>query len=60
MDIPKEFFTAASMLTLAGATGATVIVTNGLQRAFNFNPIWLALLIAQAIAFFTDRTFDSG
>jgi len=32
-----------------GATGATFVVANGI-RAFNFNPKWLTLLIAQIIA----------
>jgi hypothetical protein len=47
--LPKEFFTLQSMLTLSGATGSTFVVANGLQRAFNFNPRWLALAIAEAI-----------
>ncbi len=47
--IPKDFFTLQSMLTLSGATGATFVVSNGLQRAFDFNPRWLALAIAQLI-----------
>lgn len=40
------------MLTLTGATGATFVVANGCQKAFNFNPRWLALAIAQAICIF--------
>lgn len=50
--IPKDFFTLQSMLTLSGATGATFVVSNGLQRAFDFNPRWLALAIAEAIVIF--------
>jgi hypothetical protein len=49
MAIPNEFFTAQTMLTLSGATGATFVVCNGLQKAFDFNPKWLALVVAQAI-----------
>ncbi len=49
MDVPKEFFTLQSMLTLSGATGATFVIANGLQRAFDFNPRWLVLLIAEII-----------
>jgi hypothetical protein len=49
VEIPKEFFTVQSMLTLTGATGATFVVANGCQAAFNFNPRWLALAIAQLI-----------
>jgi hypothetical protein len=48
--MPTEFFTMQSMLTLAGATGATFVVANGLQRAFDFSPKWLALAIAEAIS----------
>ena len=46
MELPNEFFTIQSMLTLSGATGATFIVGNGIQQAFDFNPKWLALVIA--------------
>lgn len=46
MELPKDFFTVASMLTLSGATGATFVVCNGLQRAFDFNPKWLGLIVA--------------
>ena len=49
MELPSEFFTVQSMLTLSGATGATFVVSNGMQQAFNFNPKWLALLIALLI-----------
>lgn len=52
MDLPREFFTLQSMLTLSGATGATVVVANGIQKAFNFNPKWLALVIAQLISLY--------
>jgi len=49
-NLPSEFFTLQSMLTLTGATGAVFVISNGLQRAFNFNPKWLALLIAQILS----------
>jgi hypothetical protein len=49
MELPKEFFTLQSMLTLTGATGAVFVVSNGMQKAFDFNPKWLALAIAQVI-----------
>jgi hypothetical protein len=44
----NAFFTLQSMMTLGGATGATFVVANGIQRAFDYNPRWLALAIAQA------------
>ena len=49
VELPKDFFTTASMLTLSGATGATFVICNGLQRAFDFNPRWLALGVAEII-----------
>jgi hypothetical protein len=49
MDVPKEFFTLQSMLTLSGATGATFVVSNGIQQAFNIAPKWLALAVAETI-----------
>jgi len=52
IEIPKEFFTVQSMLTLTGATGATFVVSNGCQAAFNFNPRWLALAIAELVVLF--------
>ena len=61
VEIPKEFFTLQSMLTLTGAAGATFVISNGLQAAFNFNPRWLALAIAQAIVLVgTKLTGGSG
>jgi hypothetical protein len=45
----NAFFTVQSMMTLGGATGATFVVSNGIQRAFDYNPRWLALAIAQII-----------
>jgi hypothetical protein len=45
----NAFFTLQSMMTLGGATGATFVVCNGIQRAFDYNPRWLALAIAQLL-----------
>lgn len=47
--IPQELFTPESLTTLVGLTGMVYVVSNGLQRAFNFNPKWLALIIAQVL-----------
>lgn len=49
MSTPTEFFTIDSLLTLVGATGATTVICNGIQRAFNFNPAWLALAISEIV-----------
>jgi hypothetical protein len=46
----KEFFTLQTMLTLTGASSATVIIANSIQYAFNVSPRWLALLIAEVIS----------
>jgi hypothetical protein len=45
----NEFFTATSLGTMGGATGATVAVTNGLKAAFGWNPKWLGLVVAEVI-----------
>ncbi len=50
MEIPNEFFTVESMLTLAGATLITTVVTNSVQYAFSWNPKWFGLAIAMIIA----------
>lgn len=47
----NEFFTLASLGTLAGATGATVAITNGLKTALNLNPRWLGLIVAEVVCF---------
>ena len=52
MDLPKEFFTPQSALTLSGAAAITYVVSNTIQSVFRFNPRWLALLIALAVSLF--------
>ncbi|KIO77725.1 hypothetical protein TH53_07235 [Pedobacter lusitanus] len=49
--IPGDFFTTASLGTLAGATGAVYIICSTIQKVFNFNPKWLALLVSVLISF---------
>jgi hypothetical protein len=49
--IPSEFFTLQSIGTLTGATGLCFVVTNGIRRAFGFDPRWLGLVVAQIVAF---------
>jgi hypothetical protein len=64
MDSYNDFFTLQSLGTFAGAVGATAVVTNGLQRAFDFNPKWLALLLAEVvclvIVYFTHAYAPAG
>lgn len=45
----NDFFTVQSLATFAGTVGATTVVSNGLQRAFDFNPKWFALVIAEGL-----------
>ena len=49
-QLPNEFFTLQSMLTLTGATGIVFVVANGLKVAFDFNPKWLGLALSELIA----------
>jgi hypothetical protein len=49
--IPGDFFTPASLGTLAGATGAVYIICSTIQTVFNFNPKWLALLVSILISY---------
>jgi len=44
-----QFFTLSSLGTLAGASGATFIVTNTLKTAFGLAPKWAGLVVAQVI-----------
>jgi hypothetical protein len=59
LTVQNDFFTIGTLATFAGATGATTIIANGIQRAFNLNPRWLALsiseLICVGVVFFTHR-----
>jgi hypothetical protein len=48
--MPKDFFTADSFYSLAGASGMVFVVCNALQGALNFNPRWLALAFAEIVA----------
>lgn len=49
MAEPNDFFTFQSLTTFAGATGATVVIANGLQYVLDRNPRWLALIIAETV-----------
>lgn len=46
MQLPTEFFSQSTTLTLAGASGAVYVVTSAIQHAMNYNPRWLALLLS--------------
>lgn len=45
----NEFYTLTTLSTLAGATGATVAITNALKTAFDLSPKWLGLVVAEVI-----------
>jgi hypothetical protein len=46
---PDEFFTWAALGTLAGASGATFVITNTLRSVLDWSPKWLGLVIAQIV-----------
>src|ERR1700749_1228960 len=48
--MPTEFFTIESTLSLGGAVTMVFVVCNGCQKALDFNPKWLALVISLIIA----------
>ena len=48
-DIPAELFTWGSLGTFTGLTGATVVVTNAVSRAVNWNPAWFGLVVAAVL-----------
>lgn len=45
----QELFTLANLGTTAGATAATVVVSNTVQSVVNRSPKWLALVVAQVL-----------
>ena len=53
MDVQNDFFTLQSLGTFAGAVGATVVISNSIQRVTNQNPAWLALIIAEFVCIAT-------
>jgi hypothetical protein len=50
-EITSDLFTWASLGTLSGLTGATVVVTNTAARAFDWSPKWFGLLVATVLCF---------
>jgi hypothetical protein len=48
-SMDSDWITPASVGSFAGATSITTVVSNGIQRAFNINPTWLGLIIAEAL-----------
>jgi hypothetical protein len=51
-QLPNEFFTLQSMLTLTGSTGIVFVVANGLKVAFDWKPKWLGLALSELISVF--------
>jgi hypothetical protein len=45
-------FAVQNFSTLAGSSAAVFIVSNAIQRAFDFNPKWLALAISEVVVIF--------
>jgi hypothetical protein len=48
-SVSPALVSANSLASLPVAVAATISVCNGMQYAINFNPKWLALLVAQAL-----------
>lgn len=49
-NIPSDFFTPASLGTLASCTTAVFVICSGIQKAFNYNPRWLALVVSIVVS----------
>ena len=49
--VPKEFFTRESALSLTAVVAMVTIVSNGIQRLINWNPVWFAWLVSEVICF---------
>jgi hypothetical protein len=49
MSLPDTFLTFDTVLSFGGATTATIIVTNGLGKAFEWRQSWLGLLVAEVV-----------
>jgi hypothetical protein len=45
-QIPLQLLNLATLSTIGGQVVATTAVTNGLSRAFNWQPRWLGLVVA--------------
>jgi hypothetical protein len=50
VDIPDKLFTWESLVTLAGATAATMLVTNVLRSLTNWSAKWIGFITAMIIA----------
>jgi hypothetical protein len=46
MTNANEFYTLATLMTLLGASGATLVITNGLKSALSFGSPWIGLLVS--------------
>lgn len=46
VTIKGDLYTPSSIGTLSGATAIVFFITNGCQRAWNFNPKWFGLVVS--------------
>lgn len=60
MEVPHDFFTRESIVTFSGAVGITFVVSNAIQKAFDFNPKWFALFIAVIICMIGSYLMNGG
>lgn len=48
--MPVDFFTGSQLLTLAGATLATIVIVNAVRHAWGWSPRWFALVVALLVS----------
>jgi hypothetical protein len=54
-----EFFTTHSVLTFAGASGATLIVTNTIRKLTRLESAWVPFVVALILAFVIAASTDA-
>lgn len=54
-----EFFTRESVLTFAGASGATLILTNTVRKLFRLETVWVPFAISLVLAFVIAGSTDA-
>ena len=46
----QSLYTLDTLASTGGAAGVVLVVSNTVQRAFNYNPKWFALVLAELVA----------
>jgi len=58
--LPDSFFTRGSIVTFTGMVAGIYIICNASQKAFDFNPRWMGLIIALGLCFFGTTTLSKA